>query len=100
MYGRESALSGQVSLKRPQADYLPQVHDPTGWASNHEDVHGRSLTNAQTGHACSEGTISAFPDPISTTLDPFANDLSIVSSQLSYGPGYIPSQDNPGNRDF
>lgn len=94
---RESSYGGQVALDRAQPDYFGQFHGH-GWMDGHQTLQSRSGlgTSVRSFH----GSMGNIPHSITSTLDPFAADLSVPPSQLSYTAGYVPTHGTPSQRDF
>ncbi|KAJ5105131.1 hypothetical protein NUU61_002478 [Penicillium alfredii] len=93
---RESTFGGQVPLDRSHQDYFGQLHGHNGWLDSHQSLQGRSALN--TGVRPFHGPMGNLSHPMASTLDPFATELSVPPSQLSYTTEYVPS--HATQRDF
>ncbi|CAG8174027.1 unnamed protein product [Penicillium salamii] len=90
---RESTFSGQMPLDRT-SDFFGHIHGHNGWMDSHPGIQGRSALGNGRSYQGSMGSLS---HSIASTLDPFAADLSIPPSQLSYN-GYVPH--TPSQREY
>ncbi|CAG8195820.1 unnamed protein product [Penicillium salamii] len=90
---RESTFSGQMPLDRT-SDFFSHIHGHNGWMDSHPGIQGRSALGNGRSYQGSMGSLS---HSIASTLDPFAADLSIPPSQLSYN-GYVPH--TPSQREY
>ncbi|KAJ6107923.1 hypothetical protein N7523_009246 [Penicillium sp. IBT 18751x] len=94
---RESSYGGQVAINRAQPDYFGQLHGH-GWIDGDQNLQSRSVMG--TGVRSFHGSVGNMPHSITGTLDPFAADLSVPPSQLSYAAGYVPTHGTSSQRDF
>ncbi|KAJ5183215.1 hypothetical protein N7492_000831 [Penicillium capsulatum] len=95
---RDSTFGGQMSLDRAQTDYFTQVHGHGGWIDGPQTLQSRPTLN--NGTRTPNGPMGNLSHSMAGTLDPFATDLSVPPSQLTYTAGYVPSYGTPTQREF
>ncbi|PYH98344.1 hypothetical protein BO71DRAFT_416312 [Aspergillus ellipticus CBS 707.79] len=100
MSRRDSALNGQLSLERPQADYFTQFNGHGAWLDSQRSLQERPAMNGGHVRSFNGGNMSHLPSTLSGTLDSFHSDISVPSSQVSYSAGYASTHGPSSHRDF
>lgn len=93
-------FSGQMSLEKPQAEYLSQYDGHNGWMESHQNQHGRPGMNTGPVRSFGGGAVSSLPHSISATLDPFTGDLPVQSAHINYSPGFTTTHGNSGHQEL
>ncbi|KAL4789383.1 hypothetical protein BDV19DRAFT_26946 [Aspergillus venezuelensis] len=93
---RQSAIAGSVPLERPQMEYF----HPQNWLDSGRKSQRHTTLSMGAVRSVSGAAISHLPGSISTTLDPFHNDLPVPSLQVNYGSGYSGTHGSSSHRDF
>ncbi|KAI9372400.1 hypothetical protein BJX61DRAFT_534011 [Aspergillus egyptiacus] len=94
---RQSAISGPISLERPQLSYF---HQQGNWVGSNRKSRQSASLHIGAARPVGNGALSQLPGPISTSIDPFHTDLPVPSLQVNYGAGYGHSQGQSSHRDF
>ncbi|KAK5788490.1 hypothetical protein VI817_009448 [Penicillium citrinum] len=95
---RESNFGSQAAMDRAQPDYFTHMHGHSGWMDSHQNLQGRSAIGS--GVRSYHSPMGGLSHSIAGTLDPFATDLSVPPSQLTYAGGYVSSHGTPTQRDY
>ncbi|KAL4866415.1 hypothetical protein BDV12DRAFT_187483 [Aspergillus spectabilis] len=93
---RQSAISGSLSLERPQIEYF---HQQNSWVDSGRKPHRHASLSIGAARSVDGGVLSHLPGSIPTTLDPFHNDLPVPPLQVNYGTGYS-AHGSASHRDF
>lgn len=83
---RESMLNTEVTS---QEAYLDQFDNHHFWMNN-QHVDERQTMNPSQLRSFGDGTLNSLPH-VPTVLDPFASDVTMPPSQMTYNPGYTSS---------
>ncbi|KAL2817211.1 hypothetical protein BDW59DRAFT_175544 [Aspergillus cavernicola] len=94
---RQSAITGQVSMERPQISYFNQQNS---WVDSRCKVHRQGSLNMGAVRSVGSGVLSHLPGSISAPMDSFHNELPVPSLQVNYGAGYGPAHESSNHRDF